>query len=146
MPVQPIPEGYHSITPYLVVNGAAKVLEFTKQAFAAQEVVRMPGPNGTIAHAEIKIGDSFVMMADANAEHPARSAMLVLYVPNVDEVYERALKVGGKSQSKPSNQFYGDRTASVLDAGGNLWFIATHVEDVSPEEMKRRMAKEMQPA
>jgi PhnB protein len=146
MAVKPIPDGYHSITPYLVVNGAAKVLDFAKQAFGAQEAVRMPGPNGTIAHAEIKIGDSFVMMADANAQNPARSAMLVLYVSNVDEVYRRAVNAGGKSERKPSDQFYGDRTAAVQDAAGNLWFIATHVEDVSPEEMKRRMAKEMQPA
>ncbi len=146
MPVKAIPEGYHSITPYLVVKGAAKAIDFAKQAFGAQEVVRMAGPNGTIAHAEIKIGDSFVMIGDANPQNPARSAMLVLYVPNVDEVYRRAVNAGGKSEREPSDQFYGDRTAAVQDAAGNVWFIATHVEDVSPEEMKRRMSKVMQPA
>ncbi len=141
MAVKPIPEGYHSITPYLVVNGAAKVLDFVKQAFGAQEVMRMPGPNGTIGHAEVKIGDSFVMMADASPQHPARPSMLLLYVPNVDEVYQRALKVGGKTEREPADQFYGDRSAGVTDPAGNQWVIATHVEDVSPEEMKRRMAK-----
>ncbi len=141
MAVKAIPEGYHSITPYLVVNGAAKVLDFVKQAFGAQEVMRMPGPNGTIGHAEVKIGDSFVMMADASPQHPARPGMLLLYVPDVDEVYQRALKVGGKSEREPADQFYGDRSAGVSDPAGNQWVIATHVEDVSAEEMKHRMAK-----
>ncbi len=146
MPVKAIPEGYHTITPYLVVNGAAKVLDFVKQAFGAQEIVRMPGPNGTIGHAEVKIGDSVVMMADATAQYPAQPARLLLYVPNVDEIYQRALKLGGKSEREPADQFYGDRNAGIIDPAGNRWFIATHIEDVSPEEMKRRAAKAMQAA
>lgn len=146
MPVKPIPEGFHSITPYLVVNGAAKVLDFVKQAFGAQEIVRMPGPNGTIGHAEVKIGDSIVMLADASAQYPARATMLMLYVPNVDEVYQRALKLGGKSEREPADQFYGDRTAGIADPGGTLWYIATHIEDVAPDELKRRAAKVMQAA
>jgi uncharacterized glyoxalase superfamily protein PhnB len=139
MAVKAIPDGYHSITPYLVVNGAAKVIDFVKQAFGAQEIMRMPGPNGTIGHAEVKIGDSVVMVADAGGPHPARPANLMLYVANVDEVYRRALQAGAKSDREPADQFYGDRMAGVSDSGGNQWWIATHIEDVAPEEMKRRM-------
>ncbi len=141
MAVKPIPEGYHSITPYLVVNGATKLIDFTKQAFEAQEIMRMSGPNNTVAHAEIRIGDSVVMMADAGGEHPARPANLMLYVPNVDEVYRRALRAGAKSEREPTDQFYGDRSAGVSDPAGNHWWIATHVEDVSSEEMARRAAQ-----
>lgn len=135
---KPIPDGYHSITPYLVVQGAAKVLDFAKTAFGAQEIFRMPGPNGTIGHAEFKVGDSIIMIADANQMYGAMPGMLVLYVPNVDEVYKKALAAGGKSEREPADQFYGDRTAGVIDSGGNRWFIATHIEDVPPEELKRR--------
>ena len=141
MPVKPIPDGYHSITPYLVVHGAAGIIEFAKQAFDAQEILRMPGPNGTVGHAEFRVGDSVVMIADAGSEHAQRPANLMLYVPDVDAVYERALKAGGISEREPSNQFYGDRSAGVSDPAGNRWWIATHVEDVSAEEMQRRMAQ-----
>jgi PhnB protein len=141
MAVKPIPDGYHSITPYLVVNGAAQIIDFAKQAFDAQEIMRMPGPGGTIGHAEIRIGDSVVMIADAGGEYPSRPTTLMLYVPNVDEVYRRALGAGGKSQREPADQFYGDRSAGVSDPAGNQWWIATHVEDVPPEEMQRRVAK-----
>jgi PhnB protein len=141
MAVKPIPDGYHSITPYLVVNGAAKVIEFAKQAFDAQELMRMPGPNGTVGHAELKIGDSVVMTADASSQYQAHPTTLLLYVPDVDEVYRRALKAGGKSEREPTDQMYGDRSAGVTDPAGNQWWIATHFEDVTPEEMQRRMAK-----
>lgn len=140
MAVKPVPDGYHSVTPYLVVAGASRIIEFAKQAFDARELVRMPGPNNTIGHAEIRIGDSVVMMADAGATHPARPATLMLYVPNVDEVYRRALKAGGRSEREPTDQFYGDRSAGVSDPAGNQWWIATHVEDVTPEELQRRAA------
>jgi uncharacterized glyoxalase superfamily protein PhnB len=146
MAVKPIPDGYHSITPYLVVNGAAQLIDFARQAFAAQELLRMPGPGNTIGHAEIKIGDSIVMLADANPGHPPRPANLMLYVPNVDEVYRRALAAGGTSEREPADQFYGDRSAGVRDGAGNFWWIATHVEDVPPEELARRAAKEGQSA
>jgi PhnB protein len=141
MAVKPIPDGYHSITPYLVVNGAAKLIDFAKQAFGAQEIMRMPGPNNTLGHAEIRIGDSVVMMADAGGGYPARAANLMLYVTNVDEVYRQALKAGAKSEREPADQFYGDRSAGVSDPAGNQWWIATHVEDVAPEEMARRAAQ-----
>jgi uncharacterized glyoxalase superfamily protein PhnB len=140
MAVKPIPDGYHSITPYLVVAGAAKVIDFAKEAFGAQELFRMPGPNNTIGHAEFKIGDSVVMIADGGGPHPQRPGNLMLYVPNVDEVYRRALKAGGTSEREPADQFYGDRSAGIIDAAGNRWWIATHVEDVSPEELQRRAA------
>jgi len=142
MTVKPIPDGYHSITPYLVVSEAARVIDFAKEAFGAQEIMRLSGPNNTIGHAEIKIGDSVVMLADAGTSHGARPGNLMLYVPNVDEVYRRALKAGGKSEREPADQFYGDRSAGVIDLAGNHWWIATHVEDVAPDELQRRMARE----
>lgn len=145
MAVKPVPDGYHSITPYLVVSGAAWVIDFAQEAFGAQEIMRLPGPNNTIGHAEIKIGDSVVMLADATTAHPARPANLMLYVPDVDEVYRRALKAGGKSEREPADQFYGDRSASVIDLAGNHWTIATHVEDVTPDELQRRMARQAKP-
>lgn len=132
------PEGYHSVTPYLVVNGAAKLIDFAKQAFDAQELMRMPGPNGTIGHAEIRIGDSIVMLADGNAQHPPYQANLMIYLPNVDEVYKRALQAGATSEREPENQFYGDRSGGVKDPTGNRWWISTHVEDVAPQELERR--------
>ncbi len=141
MTAKSIPDGYHSITPYLVVSGAAKVIDFAKQAFGAQELMRMPGANGTIGHAELKIGDSVVMTADASSQYQARPAHLLLYVPDVDEAYRRALNAGGKSEREPTNQVYGDRSAGVTDPAGNQWWIATHIEDVTPEEIGRRMAQ-----
>lgn len=141
MSVKPIPDGYHSITPYLVVSGAAKVIEFAKQAFGAEEIMRMPGPNGTVGHAELKIGDSVVMTADASSQYAAHPTLLLLYVPDVDETYRRALKAGGKSEREPTDQVYGDRSAGVSDPAGNQWWIATHIEDVTPEEISRRMAQ-----
>jgi PhnB protein len=138
MAVKPIPEGYHSVTPYLVVKGAAKVLDFVKATFDAQETMRMPGPEGTIGHAEFRIGDSNVMIADGNEMHPPMPTMLYVYVENVDETYKRALAAGGVSEREPANQFYGDRTATVRDSAGNKWGIGTHVEDVPPDELERR--------
>ncbi len=140
MAVKPIPDGYHAITPYLVVEGAAKVIEFASKAFGAQEIFRFPGPNGTIGHAEMKIGDSVIMIADAG-RYPPRPANLVLYVPNVDEVYRKAIAAGATSEREPADQFYGDRSAGVIDTGGNHWWMATHVEDVSPDELERRAAE-----
>ncbi len=139
MSVNPIPDGYRTVTPYLVVEGAATVLEFVKQAFGAEEVFRMEGPNGKIGHAEAKIGDSIVMMGDAGEENPAMPAMIHLYVDDCDATYERALTAGGTSVREPENQFYGDRSAGVRDSTGNLWWIATHVEDVSEDEMAKRI-------
>jgi PhnB protein len=135
----PIPEGFHTVTPYLIVEGAEKIIGFMQTAFGA-ETTHEPTrrPDGKIMHATVKIGDSLVMIADASEQVKAMPAMLYLYVPNVDASYQRALKAGGTSIMEPADQFYGDRSGGVMDAAGNSWFIGTHVEDVSPAELKKR--------
>ena len=144
MAVNPIPAEYGAITPYLVVEGASGLIDFAKQTFGAQEIMRMPGPGGTIGHAEMRFGDRVVMLADAGPENPARSAALVLYVNDCDATYGKALAAGGAKEMEPEDQFYGDRRGGV-QAFGVSWWIHTHIEDVSPEEMEKRMAA-MQPA
>jgi len=140
MAIKAIPDGYHSVQPYLIVEGAAKLIAFAKAAFGAEERMRMPGPDGKVMHAEVQIGDSVIMLADANAEFPPMPTTILLYMEDVDTVYERALAAGGKSERGPEDMFYGDRSAGVRDAFGNRWWIHTHIEDVSPEEMGRRQA------
>lgn len=145
--VRPIPEGYHSVTPYLIVKGAAAALEFYKKAFGAIETVRMQD-GARIGHAEIVIGDSHVMLADeypemdAKAPHPGSKppVSIMLYVTDVDTVFARAINAGGKVERPLADQFYGDRTGGIVDPFGHYWYIGTHIEDVSPDEMKRRMA------
>jgi PhnB protein len=140
--VKPVPEGFHTVTPYLVVDGAEKVIRFAKEAFGAEAVFEpMIGPDGKIMHAELKIGDSIVMISDASERAKATSDMLYVYVPNVDAVYQKALKAGATPEMEPSDQFYGDRSGGVRDPAGNRWHIATHVEDVSPAELKKRAAE-----
>jgi PhnB protein len=146
--VKPIPEGYRSITPYLVVKGATRAIEFYKQAFGATEIMRMPGPNNTIGHAELRIGDSVIMLADEppNGQHRSPDAFggspvsLMVYIENVDGVFARALSLGARQTRAVEDQFYGDRSGNLVDPFGHVWTVATHVEDVSPEEMQRRMA------
>jgi PhnB protein len=140
MAVKPIPEGYHTVTPYLVVEGAARLLDFLKEAFGAQEVFRMPGKDGTVGHAEVRIGDSMIMLADAQADHSARPCMMCLYVEDVDATYQRAIAAGGTSIKEPADQFYGDRSGGVTDASGMQWWISTHIEDLTPEELMKREA------
>jgi uncharacterized glyoxalase superfamily protein PhnB len=137
MAVKAIPEGYHSVTPTLVVRGAAKLIDFMKEAFGAEEAFRMPAPSGEIMHAEVRVGDSIVMLNDAMRQSPITSS-LFLYVTDVDRVYQRALKAGATSLSEPANMFWGDRLAQVQDQFGNQWSIATHVEDVPPQEIEKR--------
>src|SRR5262249_15894735 len=136
--VKPIPDGYHTVTPYLVVEGASKLIDFLKQAFGAEERFRFADPNGTIHHAEVKIGDSIVMLGDANDEHKPTHCSICLYMKDTDAVYKSAVQAGGVSLREPADQFYGDRTAGVKDPAGNQWWISTHIEDVSPEELTRR--------
>jgi PhnB protein len=140
--VKHIPQGYHSVSPYLVVDGAARLIDFVKQTFNAVENARMNGPEGRISHAEVKIGDSIIMLSDSTPEYKAMPAMLYVYVEDVDAVYKKALQAGATSVSEPKNQFYGDRSAGVKDPLGNQWGIATHVEEVPPEEMQRRMKEQ----
>jgi PhnB protein len=139
--VKPIPEGFHSITPYLVVEDAGKLADFLKAAFGAKENHRTTAPNGSVMHADLTIGDSHVMLGGAPGQKSA-PAMIYLYVEDTDAVYAQAIAAGGVSALAPMNQFYGDRNAMVKDPGGNTWCIATHVEDVAPEELERR-AQEM---
>ncbi len=138
-PVRPIPEGYHTVTPYLVVPGLARLIDFMKQAFGATEVGRFEEPGGRIKHAEVKIGDSIVMMGEPHGDIEMRPAVLHLYVTDADATYRRAIEAGARSLREPADQFYGDRSGGVTDPAGNQWWVSTHIEDVSPEEMKRRM-------
>lgn len=138
MATQPIPEGYHTVTPYLMVRGASQLIDFTKQAFGAEEIQRMTRPDGSIMHAEVRLGDSRVMIGEASNEYEAMPAMLHLYVAEVDAVYERALQAGAISLREPVTEFYGDRIAGVKDIFGNQWWVATHVEDVSAEVLAKQ--------
>jgi len=124
--VSPVPEGFHTVTPYMVVTGAARLIEFLKQAFDAEEKLRVPKPDGTIMHAELRIGDSALELADGNEQHPPHPVALHLYVEDADAVYGRALQAGATSSHAPTNQDYGDREASIKDPSGNSWYIATH--------------------
>jgi PhnB protein len=148
MAVQPIPAGYHTVTPYLIIKGAAAALEFYKKAFGATELFRMPGPGGAIMHAEIKIGDSPIMFGE---ENPAMGAVspttlggspvgICLYVPDVDALAAQAIAAGVTVVRPVQDQFYGDRSGTFKDPYGHQWTLATHKEDVSQEEMARRMA------
>lgn len=148
MPVQPVPEGYHSVTPYLSIRGAAKALDFYQKAFNAIERFRLPMPNGDIGHAEIQIGDSVIMLADGCDEFDFRSPDLVggtsvgihLYVNDVDALFEQAIAAGASTVKPVEDQFYGDRSGTLKDPFGHVWFLATHKEDLTPEEIDQRAA------
>jgi PhnB protein len=147
-----IPDGYHSVTPYLILKGAAAAIDFYKRAFGATELMRMASPDGRIGHAEMKIGDSAIMLAD---EHPAMGyrspqslggagVSLMVYVERVDDVFRKAVAAGAKELQPVKDQFYGDRSGTLQDPFGHTWTIATHMEDIPPEEMRRRAEKFMQ--
>jgi len=147
--VKAIPDGYHSITVYLALRDAAKAIDFYKAALGATELYRLPGPGGKIAHAEVQIGDSRVMLSDEMPEWGNKSAKtiggtpigLCIYTENVEALADRFVKAGGKVVRPLENQFYGDRSGTFEDPEGYKWTLSQHVEDVSPEEMSRRMAK-----
>ena len=154
MATKPVPDGYRTATPYLIVKGAAEAIEFYRRVFGATEMLRMADPQGRVGHAEIKIGDSVIMLAD---EHPAMgyrgprslggsSVSILLYLEDVDAVFERAVKAGAKAQRPVMDQFYGDRSGTLEDPFGHMWTVATHVEDVPPEEMRRRAQAAMSSA
>jgi PhnB protein len=147
MAVSAIPDGYYSLTPYLMIKGAAEAIEYYKKVFGATESMRMPGPGGRIMHAEIKIGNSVLMLADENAERGYLSpktiggsaSSVMLYTADVDATFKKAMDGGAKSDQPPTDMPWGDRMANITDPFGHNWAIATHTEDVSPEEMERRM-------
>jgi PhnB protein len=146
--VKPIPDGYSSITPYLIIKGAAAAIDYYKKAFGAIETVRMPQPDGRVGHAEVNFGDAVVMLADEfpemNIVGPGTlgntTVSLLLYVENADATFDKAVGLGAQVEKPLADQFYGDRTGTIQDPFGHKWTIATHKEDVTPQEMKRRMA------
>jgi PhnB protein len=154
MAVKPIPDGYHSVTPYLIVQGAAGALDFYKTVFKATELFRMPGPGGKLMHAEFKIGNSILMIADEWPDRNIRGPKslggspvgILVYVEDVDACFQRALAAGATVHQPLKDQFYGDRSGSVIDPFGHQWTIATHIEDVPPEEMEKRAKAAMPPA
>ncbi len=151
--VKPIPEGYHTVTPYLIIRGANEALDFYTKAFGAEVQSKMVDEKGRVGHAEMKIGNSMIMLAEEHEEMGHKSPLqlgsspvsIVLYVEDCDALFNRAVAAGAKVDRPLANQFYGDRTGGVSDPFGYTWFISTHVEDVSPEEMERRM-KAQKPA
>jgi len=146
--VKPIPDGYHSVTPYLYVRDASAMIEFYKQAFSAKEIFRMSGPNGQIAHAELQIGSSRIMLADESPamhayspqHYGGASSSHMLYVENVDDVVAQAVAAGARIVRPVADQFYGDRTGGVEDPSGHQWYIATHIKDMTPEELQQGAA------
>jgi PhnB protein len=144
---KPIPDGYHSVTPYLIIDGAAEAIAYYQKAFGAIELFRMPAPDGKIGHAEIKIGDSPIMLADEFPEMGYKSprslsgspVSIMIYVADVGTVFNQAVAAGGKEQRPVKDQFYGDRSGTLEDPFGHVWHVATHKEDVTPEEMEKRM-------
>jgi uncharacterized glyoxalase superfamily protein PhnB len=143
MAVDPIPKGLHTVTPYLTLSGVARLIDFLKEAFDAKEMHRSTRPDGTIMHAQVRIGDSAIMMGEIWGDFQAKTAALYLYVPDTDALYRRAVAAGATSIMEPMDMFYGDRNAGVRDFAGNEWWIATHIEDVAPEELERRAAEAM---
>jgi PhnB protein len=141
MSIKPIPENYPRVSPYLIVKDCSKTIEFLKYVFDAVEREKMEMPDGTINHAEVTIGDSVIMMGKATENHQPQNVMLYIYVKDTDAVYERAIEKGAVSVMEPADQFYGDRNAGVKDGDGVNWWMATHVEDVSQEEIQKRNAE-----
>jgi len=154
MAVKPIPEGYHALTPYLIVDGAAAAIDFYVRAFGAVEVMRMPAPNGRIGHAEVRIGDSHLMLADEDPSMGYRgpksgggnAVSLLLYAEDCDAVIERAVAAGATLTRPPADQFYGDRSGGVTDPFGHSWYVSTHIRDVPEEEMRRVVAEKVREA
>jgi PhnB protein len=149
--VKPIPDGYHNVTPYLIIDGAAKAIDFYKKVFGATEKMRMPSPGGKVGHAELTVGDSMIMLADEHPEMDHRgphaykgaAVSLMVYVSDVDATVKTAIASGAKVIRAVENQFYGDRMGTIEDPFGHRWYVATHVEDVPPDEMAKRAAAAM---
>lgn len=139
MKVKPIPEGYSNVIPFLICSGADKVIDFCQKVSGAKVMNVSKDDKGTIMHASIQIRDSAIMLSEGSERFPAQSTMMYVYVENCDEVYKLGLDAGGKSLREPTNEFYGDRSCGFADPSGNQWWVATHIEDVSPEEIAKRM-------
>jgi uncharacterized glyoxalase superfamily protein PhnB len=135
--VKPIPEGYRTVTPYLIVTHAHEVIEFMKRAFGAQLLFQMANPDGSIGHSELRVGDSMIMLSSGREQWKAMPTMIHLYVEDCDAVFAKAVEAGAEVVMPLADQFYGDRSGGVKDVAGNLWWIATHVKDVSEEDLKR---------
>ena len=142
MAVKPVPDGYHSVTPYLTVADAGAQIDFLTKAFGAEEQYRHTDDKGHVGHAEVRLGNSMIMIGQAREQWTPRQAGFYLYVEDVDAVYKRAVAAGGKSLRAPTDEAYGDRCSGVEDSQGNQWWIGTHIEDVSPEEIQRRYQKQ----
>lgn len=140
MSVPHVPPGHNCVSPYLIVHHAAEVIDLLTRAFEGTELLRMADGDGRIRHAEVRVGDSVVMLSEACEEFPAMPTAVHVYVPDVDAVFRRAVTAGAGALREPADQFYGDRTAGVKDAGGNSWWIATHKEELSDAEIARRAA------
>jgi PhnB protein len=144
MAVKPIPDGYNTVTPYLMIEGASKFIDFMTSVFGAEIKEQLERPDGKIGHTELRVGDSLIMLSEAAPSNPATPVMLHVYVHDVDAAFQRAIRAGAIEVSKPANQFYGDRSGGVREPSGNTIWIATHVEDVAPDELKRRAQLAMQ--
>jgi PhnB protein len=135
------PTGYQTVIPYLVADNAGALIDFMKSAFGCEVIENFAGENGKIMHAEVRIDDSVIMISDSNEKHAAQAVWLHLYLPDVDSVYKKALAAGATSVAEPADQFYGDRSGAVMDKSGNTWWIATHVKDMSMEELQQKAAQ-----
>ena len=138
---QSVPDGFRTVTPFVMVAGADQVIEFAQCAFDAKQVQRLDHDDGTVWHAQLQIGDSMIMLGDVRDKYPAMPCCIYLYLPDVDATYRRALEAGGEAVIAPADQFYGDRSGGVRDVTGNIWWLATHIEDVPPLELERRARK-----
>ena len=143
MPVKPIPDGYPAVTPYLMVPEAARFIDFLSTVFGARVTEQLKRPDGKIGHTEVRLGDSLIMLSEASDDHPATPVMPHFYVEDVDAAFARAVKAGGTVVAEPTEQFYGDRSGGVKEPCGNTIWIASHVEDVAPDELQRRAAQAM---
>ena len=139
-----VPNGFHTVTPFILVKGADRVIDFLQRAFGASEIYRLKHEDGSVWHSQIKIGDSMIMLGDVQDKQPSMASSIYLYLPDADTAYQNALKAGGTSIMPPEDQFYGDRSGGVRDPIGNMWWTGTHIEDVSHDELDRRAAKELQ--
>ena len=146
MVVKPIPDGYHSVTPYLMIKGADKFIAFMAAVFGAKVTEQLMQADGKPGHTELRVGDSLIMLSEVKADRPPTPIMLHIYVDDVDVAFERALNAGGKVVAAPTNQFYGDRSGGVIEPSGNTIWIATHIEDVPPAELQRRAKAAQNPS